>query len=41
MSDFTTWDQLEYAEEHVVFPDNVGLYLTIDETTWIPKNWSD
>lgn len=33
LSDFTTWDQLEHAEDFVVFPDNVGECLTIDETS--------
>lgn len=33
MSDFTDWDQLEHAEDHLVFPDNIGEYLTIDETS--------
>jgi len=32
LSDFTTWDQLEHAEDYVVFPNNIGEYLTIDET---------
>jgi len=33
LSDFTTWDQLQHAEDYVVFPDNIGEYLTIDETS--------
>jgi len=33
LSDFTDWDQLEHAEDHLVFPDNIGEYLTIDETS--------
>ncbi|CAN5174088.1 hypothetical protein BH23BAC1_BH23BAC1_40860 [soil metagenome] len=28
----TTWDQLSHAEDYVVFPDNIGTYLSIDET---------
>lgn len=32
MSDYTDWDQLDHSEDHVVFPDNVGEYLSIDET---------
>jgi transposase len=32
LSDYTDWDQLDHSEDHVVFPDNVGEYLTIDET---------
>ncbi len=33
MSDYSTWDQLTHAENYVVFPDNIGPYLTIDETS--------
>ena len=33
LSDFTSWDQLAHAEDHVIFPDNIGEYLTIDETS--------
>jgi transposase len=33
LSDFTTWDELEHAEDYVVFPDNIGECLTIDETS--------
>ncbi|MFO7033347.1 DDE transposase, partial [Limnospira fusiformis CCALA 023] len=33
LSDYTTWDQLSHAEGHVVFPENIGAYLTIDETS--------
>lgn len=33
LSDFTTWNQLRHAEDHVVFPDNIGEYLAIDETS--------
>ncbi|MDF9794745.1 hypothetical protein OKW21_005745 [Catalinimonas alkaloidigena] len=32
MSDYRHWDQLEHAEDYVVFPENVGEYITIDET---------
>jgi transposase len=32
LSDYSDWDQLDHSEDHVVFPDNVGEYLTIDET---------
>jgi transposase len=32
LSDYTTWDQLNHAEDHVVFPENIGEYLSIDET---------
>ena len=33
LSDYSTWDQLSHAEDYVVFPDNIGAYLTIDETS--------
>ncbi|MEQ8415687.1 MAG: transposase [Imperialibacter sp.] len=33
LSDYTTWNQLDHAEDHVVFPENIGEYLTIDETS--------
>ena len=33
MSDYTVWDQLAHAEDHVIFPENIGDYLTIDETS--------
>lgn len=33
LSDYNDWDQLMHAEDYVVFPDNVGEYLTIDETS--------
>lgn len=33
MSDYTTWDQLKHAEDYVVFPENMGEYLSIDETS--------
>ncbi|MFY0602280.1 MAG: transposase [Cyclobacteriaceae bacterium] len=32
LSDYTTWDQGHHAEDYVVFPENVGAYLTTDET---------
>ncbi len=32
LSDYRHWDQLEHAEDYVVFPENVGQYITIDET---------
>lgn len=31
LSDFTTWDQREHADKWLVFPDNVGRKLSIDE----------
>ena len=33
LSDYTTWDQLSHAEDYVIIPDNIGAYLTIDETS--------
>ena len=26
-----TWDQLEHAEDWVLFPENIGEYLSLDE----------
>lgn len=33
LSDYTTWDQLSHSEDYIVFANNVGPYLTIDETS--------
>lgn len=33
LSDYPQWSQLSHAEDHIVFPDNIGPYLTIDETS--------
>ena len=33
LSDFTSWDQAEHAESWLLFPDNTGEYLSIDETS--------
>ncbi|WP_251029811.1 MULTISPECIES: transposase [unclassified Pedobacter] len=33
LSGFTDWDQLEHAENWLVFPENLGEYLSIDETS--------
>ena len=33
LSGFTVWDQLEHAEDWLVFPENMGEYLSIDETS--------
>lgn len=33
LSDYSKWDQFYHAENYVVFPENVGEYLTIDETS--------
>ena len=32
LSDYTTWDQLKHAEDWVLFPENIGPNLSIDET---------
>ena len=32
LSDFQSWDQKEHAENWILFPDNLGPYLSIDET---------
>lgn len=31
MSGFATWDQKEHACDYLIFPDNIGPYLSIDE----------
>jgi len=33
LSNYPTWDQLDHAENYIVFPENIGSYLTIDETS--------
>jgi transposase len=33
LSDYRSWDQLSHAEEWLLFPDNIGPYLSIDETS--------
>ena len=33
LSDYTEWCQLAHAEDHIIFPENIGPYLTIDETS--------
>ena len=33
MSDFTTWEQATHSEQYVLFPNNIGNYLTLDETS--------
>nr|WP_041738257.1 transposase [Echinicola vietnamensis] len=33
LSDYTSWDQLDHAEDHIVFPDNIGTNISIDETS--------
>jgi len=32
LSSYKTWDQKEHAQEWILFPDNIGPYLSIDET---------
>jgi hypothetical protein len=33
LSDYSTWDQKEHAEEWLLFPENIGSRLSIDETS--------
>lgn len=33
LSGFRTWDQLSHAEEWMLFPDNIGPHLAIDESS--------
>ena len=33
LSDYLEWDQKEHAENYIVFPDNIGENLSIDETS--------
>ena len=33
LSGFTSWDQGGHAEDYVLFPENIGEYLSIDETS--------
>jgi len=33
LSDFSDWDQLDHAEQWVIYPENMGEYLSIDETS--------
>ena len=32
LSDYHQWDQKEHAQEWILFPDNLGSYLSLDET---------
>jgi len=32
LSDYTNWNQKEHAKDWVLFPENIGPYLSIDET---------
>jgi len=33
LSDFNGWSEKEHAQEWLVFPENTGAYLSIDETS--------
>lgn len=33
LSDFTTWDQKDHADKWLLFPDNIGTHLSLDETS--------
>lgn len=33
LSGFRHWDQLEHADEWLLFPDNIGSWLAIDESS--------
>ncbi len=33
MSDFTDWDQKSHAKDYLLFPENMGTHLSIDETS--------
>lgn len=33
LSDYSTWDQKEHADSWLVFPDNIGTHISIDETS--------
>lgn len=33
LSDYRTWEQLSHADEWLLFPENIGPYLCIDETS--------
>ena len=34
LSDYDTWEQKEHAEEWLLFPENIGTHLSIDETAF-------
>ncbi|MFV8352379.1 transposase [Flavobacterium sp. XS2P14] len=34
LSDFKTWDQLSHAKQWLIFPENLGKRLSIDETSF-------
>jgi len=33
LSDYSTWDQKEHAQKWLVFPENMGTHISIDETS--------
>ena len=33
LSDFSTWNQLDHSEQYILFPGNIGPYLSLDETS--------
>ena len=33
LSDYNQWDQKEHAEQRIVFPENIGTHLSLDETS--------
>jgi transposase len=33
LSDFHTWNQLSHAEDWILYPDNIGEFMSIDETS--------
>jgi len=34
LSDYQDWDQKEHAERWMIFPDNMGTHLSIDESSF-------
>jgi len=32
ISDYRSWDQLDHAEEYILFPANIGADMSLDET---------
>ena len=37
LSSYKTWEQKEHAQEWILFPNNIGPYLSLDETPL--SNW--
>ncbi len=33
LSDFRNWEQLAHAKEYLLFADNIGTHLSLDETS--------